>query len=160
MIRQRAVLAAAFDAGAADVVPVAIDVRSLATLPGNASRGAPQSGTKALMLAVLDNGVASYLSHEPRVRSEAECWVLSPQRHSPFSFTVVCETLGLDPNAVRTALQRLRHATGGAQALTAGRRRGSPRPMRLSVAKPRRRIAPARLRRSAAARIKPSVSTS
>ena len=30
------------------------------------------------------------------------------QGRSPFSFTVVCETLGLEPDAVRTALRRLR----------------------------------------------------
>ena len=61
-----------------------------------------------LMLAVLEDAIRAYLSHEPRARMEAEQWVLSRQRRSVFSIAVECETLGLEPNAVRGALRRLR----------------------------------------------------
>ena len=63
---------------------------------------------KALMLAVLEDGINSYLHDKGRSRDEAEVWVATPQRRSPFSFAVVCETLGLEPQAVRTALRRKR----------------------------------------------------
>jgi len=74
---------------------------------GECTRG-PYTGIKALMLAVLDNGIACYMSSNARLRSEAEDWVRSSQRRSPFCFQVVCETLGLEPNAVRTELRRWR----------------------------------------------------
>jgi hypothetical protein len=70
--------------------------------------GAPQGGVKLLMLAVLEDGIRSYLGSEVRARTEAECWVESPAGGSPFAFRVVCESLGLEPSAVRAALRRLR----------------------------------------------------
>ena len=75
---------------------------------GGEPRTAEYTGTKALMLAVLENGLRSYFSPKVRIRAEAERWVKTPQGRSPFSFTVVCETLGLEPEAVRIALRRLR----------------------------------------------------
>lgn len=83
------------------------DLASLIGIGGGESRSAPYTGTKALMLAVLEDAIRSYLSPEPRARSEAEGWVMSRQRRSVFSFIVVCETLGLEPKAVRAALRRL-----------------------------------------------------
>jgi hypothetical protein len=84
------------------------DLASLIGIGGGESRSAPYTGTKALMLAVLEDAIRSYLSSENRARMEAEGWVLSRQRRSVFSFIVVCETLGLEPKAVRAALRRLR----------------------------------------------------
>ena len=84
------------------------DLASLIGIGGGESRSAPYTGTKALMLAVLEDAIRSYLSTEVRARSEAEGWVTSRQRRSVFSFIVVCETLGLEPKAVRVALRRLR----------------------------------------------------
>lgn len=84
------------------------DLASLIGIGGGESRSAPYTGTKALMLAVLEDAIRSYLSPETRARAEAEGWVSSRQRHSVFSFVVVCETLGLEPKAVRAALRRLR----------------------------------------------------
>lgn len=75
---------------------------------GGEPRGGQYTGTKALMLAVLENGLRSYFSPKTRIRAEAERWVTNAQGRSPFSFMVVCETLGLEPDAVRTALRRLR----------------------------------------------------
>jgi hypothetical protein len=84
------------------------DVASLIGIGGGESRSAPFTGTKALMLAVLEDAIRTYLSAEPRTSGEAESWVMSRQRRSVFSFVVVCETLGLEHKAVRTALRRLR----------------------------------------------------
>jgi hypothetical protein len=84
------------------------DLSSLIGIGGGESRSAPYTGTKALMLAVLEDAIRSYLGSETRARSEAEGWMLSRQRRSVFSFIVVCETLGLEPKAVRAALRRLR----------------------------------------------------
>ncbi len=84
------------------------DIASLIGIGGGESRSAPYTGTKALMLAVLEDAIRAYLSHEARARVEAEQWVLSRQRRSVFSFSVVCETLALEPKAVRVALRRMR----------------------------------------------------
>jgi hypothetical protein len=80
----------------------------LTPVAGGEPRSAEYTGTKALMLAVLENGLRSYFSPKVRIRAEAERWVKTSQGRSPFSFTVVCETLGLEPDAVRLALRRLR----------------------------------------------------
>jgi DNA-binding MarR family transcriptional regulator len=73
------------------------------------------------MLAILEDGVRSYLSSVPRVRAEAELWISTRRQRSPFSFHVVCETLGLEPSAVKAALRRLR-AQGPAARATLIRR--------------------------------------
>ena len=86
-----------------------LDLPRITSLGGGESRTTTQyTGTKALMLAILEDGIRSYLSPVGRVRSEAEFWVRSARNRSPFSFHVVCETLGLEPGAVRVALDRLR----------------------------------------------------
>jgi hypothetical protein len=98
----------------------------IGALGGGESSARPYTGIKALMLAVLDNGIASYLSPTPRIRAEAEYWIDTSGRRSPFSFTVVCETLRLEPDAVRAALRRLRDR-GGEPLRTIGRRRQNVR---------------------------------
>ena len=85
-----------------------IEMLRLSSLGGGEPRSAQYTGTKALMLAILEDGIRSFLSPVGRIRSEAEYWIKSGRQRSPFSFTVVCETLGLEPDAVRTALERLR----------------------------------------------------
>jgi hypothetical protein len=87
-----------------------LDLDGMAPLicSGGHSRRASHTGTKALMLAVLDNGITCYFSRTPHVRAEAECWVASRRERSPFAFAVVCETLGLEPDAVRAALKKMR----------------------------------------------------
>lgn len=82
---------------------------------GAAPRATNFSGTKGLLLAVLEDGIRSYLSAVPELRLEAEYWVNSARARSPFCFVVICETLGLEPSAVRGALQRLRAQQGGAR---------------------------------------------
>jgi len=83
-----------------------------AELQGLLGGGEPRStalcGIKALLLAVLEDGIRSYLSPIKEVRAEAEYWVSSSRARSPFCFVVICETLGLEPTAVRHALDRLR----------------------------------------------------
>lgn len=85
-----------------------LDLLRLSSLGGGESRSAQYTGTKALMLAILEDGIRSYLSPVGRIRNEAEYWVKSGRQRSPFCFTVVCETLGLEPDCVRSALERLR----------------------------------------------------
>jgi len=85
-----------------------LDLLRITSLGGGESRTTQYTGTKALMLAILEDGIRSFLSPVGRVRSEAEFWVRSVRNRSPFSFHGVCETLGLEPGAVRVALDRLR----------------------------------------------------
>ena len=87
-----------------------LDVEGLrsASLGGGEPRQGQFTGTKALMLAVLEDGIRSYLSPTRGISQEAEYWVHSDKRRSPFSFVVVCEMLGLDGGAVRAALRRMR----------------------------------------------------
>lgn len=88
------------------------DFLGLTSIGGGESTRGPYTGIKALMLAVLDNGITCYMSHVSRVRTEAEHWVSSTRTRSPFSFPVVCETLGLEPDAVRAELRRWRESNG------------------------------------------------
>ncbi len=92
---------------------------SLIGLAGGETRSAPYSGTKALMLAVLEDAIRTYLNRQDS--GEAELWIFGRQRRSVFSFVVVCETLGLEPNAVRSALRRLGEGEGDARALRRSR---------------------------------------
>lgn len=85
------------------------DVADLSSILGSSAPQASNfSGTKGLLLAVLEDGIRSYLSPVGDVRSEAEYWVNSSRARSPFCFVVICETLGLEPVAVRRALERMR----------------------------------------------------
>jgi len=95
----------------------------LTPVGGGEPRSAEYTGLKALMLAVLEDGIVSYLTRGGVERAEAETWVAGRSRRSPFSFPVVCETLGLEPSAVRAALQRLR-----TESLSARRPIGRSRP--------------------------------
>jgi hypothetical protein len=85
-----------------------LNVMHLQTVTGGESRTGQLTGTKALMLAVLEDGIRSFLSGSRLLASEAEFWIYSRRRQSPFSFTVVCEMLGLDPDAVRKTLKRMK----------------------------------------------------
>jgi len=97
------------------------DVR--AVLCGGEPRQSALSGTKGLLLAVLEDGIRSYLSPVQEIRTEAEFWVTSRRARSPFCFVVICETLGLEPSAVRRALERMR-----SQDVNAARAIGRTRP--------------------------------
>jgi hypothetical protein len=112
-----------------------VDLLGVCSLGGGEPSARPYTGIKALMLAVLDNGIASYLSSTPRIRAEAEYWISAPGRRSPFSFTVVCETLRLEPDAVRVALRRLRNREGGPIRSIGRRRQNVRRAGRLLVRK-------------------------
>lgn len=83
-------------------------------LRGGEPRGGQLTGTKALMLAVFEDGIRTYLGRAKLAARDAEYWIFSPRRHSPFSFPVVCETLGLNPEAVRDKVQRLKSANRSA----------------------------------------------
>ena len=92
-----------------------------------ARRDSLASGEKALMLAVLEDGIRCFQEHlrnprsNPRLLSQqAEAWIRAVDYDWPFSFNNVCETLGIDPSALRGALlawktKRLveREANGG-----------------------------------------------
>ena len=80
----------------------------LQTVPGGESRSGQLTGTKALMLAVLEDGIRSYLGTSRIIAQDAEYWIHTHRRQSPFSFIVVCEILGLDADAVRTTLKRMK----------------------------------------------------
>jgi hypothetical protein len=69
------------------------------------------SGEKALMLAVLEDGIRCFQEHltnprsNPRLLSQqSEQWIRAVDYEWPFSFNNVCETLGIDPDALRAAL--------------------------------------------------------
>ena len=98
------------------------DIMDLRSIGGGTANGQPLTGIRALMLAVLDNAISNYLGSAAPLREEAELWINSHSRRSPFSFSIVCETLGLDSEAVRTALHRWR-VTAPAAPRIPGRRR-------------------------------------
>ncbi len=121
------------------------DVDRLCLSWGTPRVGECSAGVRGLMLAVLEEAIQSFLSHDRRVRDEAERWketveiggkLYSKRARSPFSFTVVCETLGIEPGAARRALYRLRENNVSRKSL----RRSRPNVRRVSRV-PRRRIA-------------------
>jgi len=79
----------------------------LMSLGGGEPRRSEYTGTKALMVAMLEDAIECYVSPSARMRAEAEYWIESANRRLAFSFCVVCETLGLDPDAVRRVIQGL-----------------------------------------------------
>lgn len=91
------------------------------TVAAGESRTGQFTGTKALMLAVLEDGIRSYLGNKRIIADEAECWIFSRSRESPFTFMVVCETLGLDPDAVRVRVRGMKHAHVSNRALRRSR---------------------------------------
>jgi len=88
------------------------------------------SGEKALMLAVLEDGIRCFQEHltnprsNPRLLSrQAEEWIGAADWDWPFSFNNVCDTLGIDPDALRQKLfdwkgQRLAEKTEAGDAPT------------------------------------------
>jgi len=69
------------------------------------------SGEKALMLAVLEDGIRCFQEHlrnprsNPRLLSQqAEDWIRAVDYDWPFSFNNICETLGIDASALRATL--------------------------------------------------------
>ena len=97
------------DPWAETIVPDTLDLTSLG---GGEPRTSQHTGIKALMVAMLDDAIQCYVSPTGRIHAEAESWITSSNRRRAFSFCVVCEILGLDPDAVRTAVQRLPRSTG------------------------------------------------
>jgi hypothetical protein len=64
----------------------------------------PWSGTRALMLAVLEEAIHSMRSADPRARAQAELWMTSRERRYIFSFAAICEAFGFEPSAVRRSV--------------------------------------------------------
>lgn len=80
----------------------------LHSLGAGEPRASQYTGVKALMLAVLEEAIRNYLGADMRLRRDAAYWIACPGHASPFAFATVCETLRLEPGAVRNALYRLR----------------------------------------------------
>ena len=81
------------------------------------------SGEKALMLAVLEDGIRCFQEHlrnprsNPRLLSQqAEAWIRAVDYDWPFSFNNVCETLTISPSALRAALLAWKSRHLGARA--------------------------------------------
>jgi hypothetical protein len=75
--------------------------------------GRGRTGPHLLMLAVLEDGIRSYLSPNHLVRTEAESWVQSNSRKWPFAFASICDALGFEVEAARKGLERLRAGLEG-----------------------------------------------
>ncbi len=74
-------------------------------------KGSPACGERALMWAVLTDGIECYrqnaqaTSAEKQVAfKEAESWISRTDWDWPFSFVNLCEVFGLSPAALRQAL--------------------------------------------------------
>ena len=76
-----------------------------------ARRDSASSPEKALMLAVLEDGIRCFQGHLTNERSnpkllakQAEEWIEAEDWDWPFSFNNVCEHLCIDPDALRASL--------------------------------------------------------
>lgn len=83
------------------------EVDALVGAGGGATHAASSIGVKALMLALLEDAIRAYLGPVTSSQREASFWIADSRQRWVFSFPVVCETLGLEPDAVRTALSRM-----------------------------------------------------
>jgi hypothetical protein len=100
------------------------------------------SGMRALMLAVLEDGINNLLSPDRRLRAEAECWLKSQESRYVFSFVVICETLDFDTVAVRRSVirtQGTRQTPGRflSRSRPNVRRRGRIGPMQIGAHRPK-----------------------
>ena len=78
---------------------------------GDRGRNSVVNAERALMLAVLEDGIRCFQEHlqsprsDPRrLAKEAEQWIQVIDYDWLFSFVNVCETLGINPSALRSAL--------------------------------------------------------
>jgi hypothetical protein len=74
-------------------------------------------GEKRLMLAVLEEAVATFQRnvdaksrHGQRVFGEAEEWIRSEDSSWPFAFENICQALDIDPEFLRSGLERWKQA--------------------------------------------------
>ena len=88
---------------------------------GGEPRCTPCIGVKALMLAILEDAIRSYHGPIQREREEAALWMADRRNHWVFSFPAVCETLGLEPTAVRKAMSRIRTRSAAAPGIARSR---------------------------------------
>jgi hypothetical protein len=84
-----------------------MEVAALVGVGGGEAPCAPFLGVKALMLAILEDALRAYMGPVPSSHEEAAMWIGDARDRGVFSFAVVCETLGLEPGAVRAALRRM-----------------------------------------------------
>ena len=103
------------------------EVAALVGVGGGEQQSARLLGVKALMLAVLEDAIRAYLGPVPRCRAEADLWIADSRSRWVFSFPVVCETLGLEPSAVRRALRRMDGGCAVAPPIGIGRSRPNGR---------------------------------
>jgi hypothetical protein len=114
-----------------------------AQLLGPTWRGRAE-GERSLMLAVLEDGVASIRRYAASSRArhrklarEAQRWFLSDDDHYPFSFAAICAALGIDAGRVRAGLRRQLLLPGPGWAAAAGVR---PQPRSVRAVRPRLRL--------------------
>jgi len=105
---------------------------NLFDLGGGQSRHPPCVGVRRLMLAMLEDAIRAYLGPSPEGQVDADLWITTSRKRWVFSFTTVCETLGLEPTSVRAALRRIRarqspRAFGPTRSRPNGRRRAGLR---------------------------------
>ncbi len=116
------------------------EIAALLGVGGGEVRTVPMIGIRALMLAMLEDAVRAYLGADQRECDEAEAWIERTRHRWVFSFATVCETLGLEPPAVRTALQRLRARPPAERQARLARSRPNARQANLRIVAPRRRV--------------------
>jgi hypothetical protein len=103
------------------------EIAALVGVGGGERHGAPYRGVKALMLALLEDAIRAYLGPVPQRREEAAFWLHDSRRHWVFSFSVVCESLGLEPSAVRAAVRRMANRAAVIRPSALGRSRPNSR---------------------------------
>jgi hypothetical protein len=72
---------------------------------------ADDQAVRALLRAVLEDAIGCFQGSNAKLVEEAEEWIDSDDEEV-FSFNHICETLGLDPQAVRRGLKRWKAKQG------------------------------------------------
>lgn len=109
------------------------DLLHSASVGGGEPTSSEHTGTKALMLAILEDGLRALLDTNQRVSEEAARWMSSRHDTWVFSFSTVCQTLNLDPDAVRRAAHQMKTDNVSARRVIGRNRPNSRRYGRVSV---------------------------
>jgi hypothetical protein len=106
-----------------DFITIHFEADTLASERYQSVFQSPQvSPEKQLMMAVLDDAVQSFLAgikarntKALRQFEEARMWITEMDSHWIFSFDSICNLLGLDPDYLRSGLQKLKAETRAEQ---------------------------------------------
>lgn len=92
-----------------EVLPIAsCDIADVVNLAGGERREGTATGVRALLLAILEDGIRCYLSPRAKLAYEAERWVEGRGKPAAIPFALICASFGLEVSSAQRALRAMR----------------------------------------------------